>query len=60
MAADVVKIVAFLVSYKEELLDLQKPSLEALLKSSHAKQVREWNAAKSVWYRTVSSLAAEQ
>ena len=54
------KIVAFLVSYNQELLELQKPSLEALLKSSRAKQVKEWNAAKNVWHRKVSQLVAEQ
>ena len=40
MAAEVAKIVAFFVSYKEELSEMQKPSLEALLKSSRSKQVK--------------------
>ena len=60
MANDVNKIVEFLATYCEELVQLQKPSLESLLKSSRAKQVKEWNAAKNFWYRQVPKLPVEQ
>ena len=49
MADGVRKTVAFLATYVEELVRLQKPALEAVLKSNRAKQVKEWKAKKSVW-----------
>ena len=60
MADGVSKTVAFLATYCEELVQLQKPTLESLLKSNPASQVKEWNAAKNFWYRKVATLAAEQ
>ena len=41
-------------------MQLQKPTLESLLKSNRASQVKEWNAAKNFWHRKVATLAAEQ
>jgi len=43
MAEDVFKTVAFLSTYSEELVQLDKQTLEALLK--------EWKAAKNFWSR---------
>eukprot|EP00435_Cladocopium_sp_Y103_P030288 s155_g7.t1 len=60
MAEDVRKTIAFLATYAEELVDMQKQTLEPLLKSSRAKQVKEWNAAKNFWYRKASRLEAGQ
>ena len=60
MADGVSKTIAFLATYCDELVQLQKPTLEALLKSNRAKQAKEWNAAKNFWYRQVPKLAAEQ
>ena len=61
MADGVSKTVAFLATYCDELVQLQRPTWEALLKSNRAKQVKEWNAAKFFWYRhQVPKLAAEQ
>ena len=54
------KIVAFLVSYSEEPALMQKPILEALLKSNRANQVKEWKSAKNFWSRKASTLAVEQ
>ena len=51
MAEDVRKIVAFLVTYVEEIVSLQKPTLAAVLKSNRANQVKEWKAAKNFWER---------
>ena len=56
MAEDVRKTVAFLAAYSEELVQLNKHTLEALFKSNRAKQVKEWNAAKNFWYRKFSTL----
>ena len=56
MAEDVRKTVSFLAAYSEELVHLNKPTLEALLKSNRAKHVKEWNAAKNFWYRKLSNL----
>ena len=55
MAEDVCKTVAFLDAYSDELVQLNKHTLEALLKSNRAKQVKEWNRAKklfrsSIWF----------
>ena len=47
MEEDVSKTIAFLAAFSDELVSMQKPSLEALLKSSRAKQVKDWNAAKN-------------
>ena len=60
MAEDVSKIVAFLAAYSEELVQLNKETLEALLKSGRAKHVKEWNAAKVFWYRKASTLSIQQ
>ena len=60
MADGVSKTVAFLATYCEELVQLQKPTLESLLKSNRANQVKEWNAAKNFWHRKVATLAVEQ
>ena len=60
MAEDVRKTVAFLAAFADELVSMQKQTLEALLKSSRSKQVKEWNAAKNFWQRKVQSLNAEQ
>ncbi len=60
MAYDVSEIVAFLVSYSEELVLMQKPSLEALFKSNRANHVNEWKSAKKFWSRKASTLAVEQ
>ena len=60
MADGFSKTVAFLATYCEELVQLQKPTLESLLKSNPASQVKEWNAAKNFWYPKVATLAAEQ
>ena len=54
------KTITFLAHYCDELVQLQKPTLEALLKSSRAKQVKEWNTAKNLWYRKVPTLAQRQ
>ena len=51
MVDSVRKTVAFLATYCEELVQLQKPTLESLLKSNRASQVKEWNAAKKCWHR---------
>ena len=59
MAEDVCKTVAFLAAYSDELAQLNKHTLEALLKSNRAKQVKEWNAAKTFWYRKLSTLLPE-
>ena len=60
MAEDVSKIVAFLAAYSEELVQFNKETLEALLKSGRAKHVKEWNAAKVFWYRKASTLSIQQ
>ena len=60
MAEDVSKTVAFLVAYSEELVQLNKETLEALLKSGRAKHVKEWNAAKVFWYRKASTLSIQR
>ena len=59
MAEDVCKTVAFLAAYSDELVQLNKHTLEALLESNRAKQVKEWNAAKTFWYRKLSTLLPE-
>ena len=59
MAEDVRKTVAFLAAYSEELVQLNKHTLEALFKSNRAKQVKEWNAAKNFWYRKFSTLVPQ-
>ena len=56
MAEDVRKTLAFLAAYSDELVQLNKHTLEALLKSNRAKQVKEWNAAKTFWYRKLATL----
>ena len=56
MAEDVRKTVSFLAAYSEELVQLNKQTLEALIKSNRAKHVKEWNAAKNFWYRKLSNL----
>ena len=60
MAEDVCKTIAFLAAFADERVSMQKQTLEALLKSNRAKQVKEWNAAKNFWYRKADSLEAEQ
>ena len=45
MAEDVFKTVAFLSTYSEELVQLDKHSLEALLKSNRANHVKEWKGS---------------
>ena len=60
MEEDVSKTIAFLAKFSEELVGMQKQTLEALLKSSRAKQVKEWNAAKNFWYRKSQRLEDEQ
>ena len=50
------KTVAFLSTYSEELVQLDKHTLEALLKSNRANHVKEWKAAKNFWSRKVSTL----
>ena len=47
MVDSVRKTVAFLATYCEELVQLQKPTLESLLQSNRASQVKEWNAARN-------------
>ena len=56
MASDVSKTVAFLSSYSSELVQLDKQTLEALLKSNRASQVKEWKAAQNFWTRKLSTL----
>ena len=56
MAEDVFKTIAFLAAYSEELVQLDKHTLEALLKSHRAKHVKEWKAAQNFWSRKVSTL----
>ena len=56
MAEDVSKTIAFLAAYSEELVQLDKHTLEALLKSHRAKHVKEWKAAQNFWCRKVSTL----
>ena len=56
MAEDVSKTIAFLAAYSEELVQLDKHTLEALLKSHRAKHVKEWKAAQNFWRRKVSTL----
>ena len=60
MADGVRKTVAFLATYVEELVRLQKPTLEAVLKSNRAKQVKEWKAAQNFWERKRQILTVEQ
>ena len=60
MADGVRKTVAFLATYVEELMRLQKPTLEAVLKSNRAKQVKEWKAAQNFWERKRQTLTVEQ
>ena len=60
MADGVGKTVAFLATYVEELVRLQKPTLEAVLKSNRAKQVKEWKAAQNFWERKRQTLTVEQ
>ena len=60
MAEDVRKTVAFLAAFADELVSMQKQTLEALLKSNRAAKVKEWNAAKNFWHRKVHSLDTEQ
>ena len=59
MAEDVCKTIAFLAAFADELVSMQKQTLEALVKSSRSKQVKEWNTAKNFWQRKVQSLDAE-
>ena len=59
MASDVSKTVAFLSSYSSELVQLDKHTLEALLKSNRASHVKEWKAAQNFWYRKLSTLLPE-
>ena len=47
MAADVDKTVAFLAKFSDEIVSMQKQTLESVLKSNRANQVKEWNAAKN-------------
>jgi hypothetical protein len=56
MADGVRKTVAFLATYVEELVRLQKPGLEAVLKSNRAKQVKEWKAKKKCLVTTLSGV----
>ena len=56
MASDVSKTVAFLSSYSSELVQLDKHTLEALLKSNRASHVKEWKAAQNFWTRKLSTL----
>ena len=60
MAEDVRKTVAFLVTYVEEIVSLQKPTLAAVLKSNRANQVKGWKAAKNFWERKRQTLTVEQ
>ena len=60
MADGVRKTVAFLATYVEELVLLQKPTLAAVLKSNRANQVKEWKAAKNFWERKRQTLTVEQ
>ena len=60
MAEDVRKTVAFLGTYVEEIVSLQKPTLAAVLKSNRANQVKEWKAAKNFWERKRQTLTVEQ
>ena len=60
MAEDVRKTIAFLAAFADELVSMQKQTLEALVKSNRAKQVKEWNAAKNFWYRKADSLEADE
>ena len=60
MAEDVCKTIAFLAAFADELVSMQKQTLEALVKSNRAKQVKEWNAAKNFWYRKADSLEADE
>ena len=60
MAEDVCKTVAFLAAYSDELVQLNKHTLEALLKSNRAKQVKEWNRAKSYFVRQYDSFTFEE
>ena len=60
MADGVRKTVAFLATYVEELVRLQKPTLEAVLKSNRTKQVKEWKAAQNFWERKRQTLTVEQ
>ena len=60
MADGVRKTVAFLATYVEELVRLQKPTLEAVLKSNRANQVKEWKAAQNFWERKRQTLTVEQ
>ena len=60
MADGVRKTVAFLATYVEELVRLQKPTLAAVLKSNRANQVKEWKAAQNFWERKRQTLTVEQ
>ena len=60
MADEFCKTIAFLAEFADELVSMQKQTVEALVKSSRSKQVKEWNAAKNFWQRKVQSLKAEQ
>ena len=60
MAADVDKTVAFLAKFSDELVSMQKQTLESLLKSNRSNQVKEWKAAKNFWARKAKTLTAEQ
>lgn len=56
MANALNKTVLFLATYCDELVQLQKPSLESLVDSSRSKQVKEWNAARIFGRRKVPTL----
>ena len=60
MADGVRKTIVFLATYVEELVRLQKRTLEAVLKSNRANQVKEWKAAQNFWERKRQTLTVEQ
>ena len=59
MAEDVFKTVAFLSTHSEELVQLDKHTLEALLNSNRSNTVKEWKAARNFWSRKKLTLLAK-
>ena len=60
MAEDVSKIVSFFARYSEDLVQLNKENLSAVLNSARAQKVKEGNAARVFWYRKASTLPVKQ
>ena len=54
------KTVAFLAAYSQELVQMKKPTLTALLNSKRRSQVPEWERARNFCRRKLSSLEPAQ